>query len=66
MFNAFHHASFCNPNASMGAATTGQMRSTQPARSMQLAMKVLALTGSPAKPAGIGGEERHYGRGAIR
>ena len=39
MFNAFNHANFSNPNASIGASTAGQISATQPARSMQLALK---------------------------
>ena len=41
MFNAFNRANFSNPNASIGAATAGQISSTQPPRSMQLALKFL-------------------------
>jgi hypothetical protein len=39
MFNAFNHVNFSNPNASIGASTAGQISATQPARSMQLALR---------------------------
>jgi hypothetical protein len=39
MFNAFNHSNFSNPNASIGAATAGQISSTLPARSQQVALK---------------------------
>ena len=40
MFNAFNHANFSNPNASIGGSTVGQISATQPARSQQVALKV--------------------------
>jgi hypothetical protein len=41
MFNAFNHVNFSNPNASIGAATAGQISSTQPARSIQMSLKAV-------------------------
>jgi hypothetical protein len=41
MFNAFNHVNFSNPNASIGAATAGQISSTQPARSIQISLKAV-------------------------
>jgi len=40
MFNAFNHANFSNPNASIGSATAGVISATGTARSMQLALKL--------------------------
>ncbi len=41
MFNAFNHVNFSNPNASIGAATAGQISGTQPARSIQMSLKAV-------------------------
>lgn len=38
LFNFFNHTNFSNPNASIGAATAGQISATQPARTVQLGM----------------------------
>lgn len=36
LFNFLNHTNFSNPNASIGAATAGQISATQPARTVQL------------------------------
>jgi hypothetical protein len=41
MFNAFNHANFADPNASIGSAVAGQISSTAPARIMQVALKAV-------------------------
>ena len=41
IFNAFNHANFSNPNASIGAPTAGIISATLPARSQQIAMKII-------------------------
>jgi hypothetical protein len=41
MFNSFNHVNFSNPNAQIGSSSAGQISSTQPARSMQFALKAL-------------------------
>jgi hypothetical protein len=40
MFNAFNHANFSNPNASVGNPLYGQITATLPARSQQVALKL--------------------------
>jgi hypothetical protein len=40
-FNAFNRANFNAPNATIGTASAGVIRSTQPARVLQLALKVV-------------------------
>jgi len=40
MFNALNHANFSNPSSTINSATTGQISGTQPARSMQLGLKL--------------------------
>ena len=44
MFNSFNHVNFSNPNAQIGSSSAGQISSTQPARSMQFALKALFRT----------------------
>jgi hypothetical protein len=39
-FNSFNHANFMNPNASIGTAPAGTIISTQPARIIQMALKL--------------------------
>jgi hypothetical protein len=41
MFNAFNHANFNVPNASIGSASAGQISGTAPARVLQMALKVV-------------------------
>jgi hypothetical protein len=41
MFNTLNHVNFSNPNASIGASTAGQISATQPARTVQLAMRAV-------------------------
>ena len=41
LFNTLNHVNFSNPNASIGAATAGQISATQPARTIQLAMRAV-------------------------
>lgn len=41
MFNAFNHANFNNPNATIGSQPAGVVSGTGPARVMQMALKVL-------------------------
>jgi hypothetical protein len=41
LFNTLNHVNFSNPNASIGAATAGQISSTQPARTIQVAMRAV-------------------------
>ena len=41
MFNALNHPNFNNPTATINIASTGQITGTLPARSMQLALKLL-------------------------
>lgn len=41
IFNAFNHSNFSNPNASIGAPTAGVISSTLPARSQQVALKLI-------------------------
>ena len=40
-FNAFNRANFNAPNATIGTASAGVISSTQPARVLQLALKVV-------------------------
>jgi hypothetical protein len=40
MFNTFNRANFGAPNTTLGATTVGQISSTQPARIMQLSLKL--------------------------
>ena len=40
MFNALNHANFNNPSSTINSATTGQISGTQPARSMQMGLKL--------------------------
>ncbi len=40
MFNALNRANFNNPSSTINSATTGQISGTQPARSMQLGLKI--------------------------
>ena len=40
MFNALNHANFNNPTSTINSATTGQISGTQPARSMQMGLKL--------------------------
>lgn len=40
-FNAFNHANFTNPGATIGTSTAGVISSTQPPRVMQVAVKIL-------------------------
>ena len=41
MFNAFNHASFNNPNSTIGTANAGLISGTFPARSQQVALKII-------------------------
>jgi len=41
MFNAFNHANFSNPNASIGSASAGVISATGNPRSMQAALKLI-------------------------
>jgi hypothetical protein len=41
MFNAFNHPNFNNPNATVGTANAGQISGTLPARSQQVALKIM-------------------------
>jgi hypothetical protein len=41
MFNAFNHANFAVPNASIGSASAGQISGTAAARVFQMALKVI-------------------------
>lgn len=41
MFNAFNHANFNNPNATIGSQQAGVVSGTGPARVMQMALKLL-------------------------
>jgi len=40
LFNSFNRANFNNPNASIGTASAGQISGTQPARIMQMGLKL--------------------------
>ena len=40
MFNALNHANFSNPASTINTATVGQISGTQPARSMQMGLKI--------------------------
>jgi hypothetical protein len=41
MFNSFNHVNFSNPSAAIGSSTAGQISATQPARTMQLAVRAV-------------------------
>jgi hypothetical protein len=41
LFNSLNHVNFSNPNAAIGGATAGQISGTQPARTVQLAIRAL-------------------------
>ena len=41
MFNAFNHSNFNNPNATIGTPAAGQISGTLPARSQQVALKLM-------------------------
>ncbi len=41
LFNTLNHVNFSNPNAQIGGPTAGQISATQPARTVQLAMRAV-------------------------
>jgi hypothetical protein len=41
MFNSFNRANFSDPNAVIGSAQAGQISGTAPARTMQMALKLV-------------------------
>jgi Carboxypeptidase regulatory-like domain/TonB dependent receptor/TonB-dependent Receptor Plug Domain len=41
MFNTLNHVNFSNPNAQIGGTTAGQISATQPARTVQVAMRAV-------------------------
>jgi hypothetical protein len=41
LFNSLNHVNFSNPNAQIGGPTAGQISATQPARTVQIAMRAV-------------------------
>ncbi|MGA3237587.1 MAG: TonB-dependent receptor [Bryobacteraceae bacterium] len=41
LFNSLNHVNFSNPNAAIGGPTAGQISATQPARTVQVAMRAV-------------------------